>query len=51
MDQIEAIENAFVQYQADNVDHACKTLDGYGSVHVMGQLATFTPGVKVTQKV
>ena len=38
-------------YQADNVDHASKTMDGNDTVHVMGQMATFTPGIKTARKV
>lgn len=45
VDVIDDIGESFVQYQADNVDHASKTLDGYGAVHVMGQMATFTPAI------
>lgn len=45
------IVETFMQYQADNVDHATRTLDGYGAVHVMGQMATFTPAIKSTRKV
>ena len=33
------------------MDHATRTLDGYGAVHVMGQMATFTPAVNSTRKV
>ena len=51
VDVITGIGDSFVQYQADNIDHGSKTLDGYGSVHVMGQMATFTPAVTVTRTV
>jgi hypothetical protein len=51
VDVINEITDTFVQYQADNVDHASKTLDGYGTIHVMGQMATFTPAIKVTRTV
>ena len=50
-DVIDEVSNTFVQYQADNIDHATNTLDGYGTIHVMGQMATFTPGIKVTRRV
>lgn len=49
--RIEEIADTFVQYQADNVDHASTTLDGCGSIHVMGQMGTFTPALKVTRRV
>ena len=39
----EELTKSFLQYKADNIDHASRTLDGYGSVHVMGQITTFTP--------
>ena len=45
------IGDSFAQYQADNVDHASKTLDGNGAIHVMGQMATFTPAVKTKRVV
>ena len=51
VDIINDIANTFGQYQADNVDHASKTLDGYGSIHVMGQMATFTPAINATRRV
>jgi len=51
VDLIDDIGDSFVQYQADNIDHASKTLDGYGTVHVMGQMATFTPGIAAARKV
>lgn len=51
VDLPEEATNSFLQYQADNVDHASRTLDGHGSVHVMGQMATFTPGIKSTRQI
>ena len=48
VDVIDDVGEAFVQYQADNIDHASCTLDGYGSVHVMGQMATFTPAISTS---
>ena len=41
---VDEIGDSFMQYQADNIDYASRILDGYRSVHVMGQIATFTPG-------
>jgi hypothetical protein len=38
VDIINEIADTFVQYQADNVDHDSKTLDGYGTIHVMGNI-------------
>ena len=46
VDLPEQVAGSFLQYQADNVDHAYRTLDGHGSIHVMGQMATFTPGIQ-----
>jgi len=37
-----------LQYAADNVDHNSTTLDGKGTFHGMGIIATLTPGKKVT---
>ena len=51
VDVLDDISYSFLQYEADNVDHASRTLDGYGSVHVMGQMATFTPAVQTSRKV
>ena len=51
VDVIEDLSDSFVQYQADNIYHASRTLDDYGSVHVMGQMATFTPAIVATRKV
>lgn len=33
----------YVQYIFDNADHNIRTLDGYGSFHVMGGIQTVTP--------
>ena len=41
-------EERFLQYAADNVDHNIATLDGKGTFHGMGIIATITPGKKVT---
>ena len=35
----------FVQFIADNVDHNVVTLDGKRTVHMMGIIATITPGI------
>lgn len=50
-DVIDEFADTFVQYQADNVDHVSRTLDGSGTIHVMGQMGTFTPALKVTRRV
>ncbi|KAK3713979.1 hypothetical protein QZH41_005649 [Actinostola sp. cb2023] len=42
------IPGRFVQYVADNVDHNSRTLDGTGTFHGMGIIATITPGTKTT---
>ena len=42
IDLLEEVTRSFLQYQADNIDHASRTIDGYSSVHIMGQIATFT---------
>ena len=36
-------ENSLIQYVADNVDHNICTLDGHGTFHGMGVIATCTP--------
>ena len=51
VDLPEEVTRSFLQYQADNVDHASRTLDGHGSVHVMGQIATFTPAINNTRQI
>lgn len=37
---------SFVQYVADNADHNLCTLDGKGTFHGMGIIATITPSSK-----
>lgn len=49
MDLPEEVANASLQYQADDVDHISRILDGHGSVHVMRLIATFTPAIKTTR--
>ena len=39
----------FIQYVADNVDHNTRTLDGTGTFHGMGIIATITPGTRTTR--
>ena len=41
----------FVQYAADNVDHNIRTLDGHGTFHGMGMIATITPGTSSVRRV
>lgn len=41
----------FVQYVADNVEHNTRTLDGTGTFHGMGIIATITPGTKTSKPV
>lgn len=36
----------FIQHVADNVDHNTRTLDGSGTFHSMGIIATMTPGIQ-----
>ena len=36
---------SFVQWSADNVDHNCRTLDGKGTFHGMGIIASVTPSI------
>ena len=36
-------DQSFIQYIADNVDHNIRTLDGHGTFHGMGIIATCTP--------
>lgn len=46
------IENeSFVQFIADNVDHNIQSLDGFGTFHGMGIIATSTPGIKTARSV
>jgi len=46
-----ASEGQFVQYVADNVDHNIRTLDGLGTFHGMGMIATLTPGKTISSMV
>ena len=38
------IQDQYIQYVADNVDHTICTIDGFGTFHGMGIVATKTPG-------
>lgn len=42
----EYFPGSFVQYVADNIDHNINTIDGHGTFHGMGIIATVTPAVK-----
>jgi hypothetical protein len=44
-------EDTIVQFVADNVDHNLRTLDGYGTFHGMGMIATITPGKALQRRV
>ena len=46
-----AFEGQFVQYVTDNVDHNIRTLDGLGTFHGMGMIATLTPGKTISSMV
>ena len=38
-------EDALLQFMADNVDHDTETVEGKGTVHMMGMMACVTPAV------
>ena len=42
---VEGYSSEFVQYAGDNVDHNVHTLDGLGTFHGMGIIATITPAI------
>lgn len=42
---------SFVQHVADNIDHNVRTLDGLGTFHGMGIIATVTPGTTTSTAV
>lgn len=42
------IPGRFIQYVADNVDHNTRTIDGSGTFHGMGIIATITPGTNTS---
>ena len=35
-----------IQHVADNVDHNIRTVDGFGTIHIMGMIVCFTPAAK-----
>ena len=39
----------FVQHIADNADHNTRTLDGLGTFHAMGIMATITPAIRLNK--
>ena len=41
----------FLQFVGDNVDHNTNTLDGHGSFHGMGIIATLTPKIKQSRHI
>lgn len=45
------IENQFVQFAADNVDHNVRTIDGLNTFHGMGMIGIFSPEIKQTRVV
>ena len=45
----ETPKNTFLQYSADNVDHNLATLDGKGTFHGMGIIASVTPSGSIQQ--
>ena len=42
VDVVNEIAGTFYQYQADIIDHDSRTIDGTGTIHIMGQMATLT---------
>jgi hypothetical protein len=42
----EALTSSHLQYIVDNVDHNIRTIDGHGTFHDMGIVASVTPGFK-----
>ena len=42
----EALTSSHLQYIAENVDHNIRTIDGHGTFHGMGIVASVTPGFK-----
>ena len=45
------ISDQFIQYVADNVDHNTRPLDGKGTFHGRGIIATITPGGRISKLV
>lgn len=45
--EISGLSTEFIQYVADNVDHNIRTLDGLGTFHGMGMIATVTPRISL----
>ena len=46
VDMISEAADTFCQYMADIIDHDSRTIDGSGTIHIMGQMVTFTSAVK-----
>ena len=44
-------DTSFIQYVADNVDHNICTLDGHGTFHGMGIIATCTPTSRIKRTI
>ena len=41
----------FLQYAADNVDHNMRSLDGKNTLHGMGIIVAFKPGINVESRI
>lgn len=50
-DVVNEIEGTLSHYMTDHIDHDCKTLDSTGTIHVMGQMAAFTPAMRVIHRI
>lgn len=44
VETLSPVENEFVQFVADNVDHNVRSIDGFNTFHGMGIIASCTPG-------
>ena len=41
----------FIQYAGDNIDHQLRTINGEGTIHIMGMFGAVTPWLKQTCKI
>ena len=45
------MQDQFLQFMADNIDHNTQTLDGLNTFHGMGMIKAVTPGIKCTLRI
>ena len=45
------MQDQFLQFMANKIDHNTQTLDGLNTFHGMGMIKAVTPGIKCTSRI